>query len=772
MGNADTKLSFRKCVVELTTKTKPVDASDESFWQQFWTTPVSTVQDMFVLIPPAEVRALREESPSNLATLCCKAVQRLVHAADGNCVTQSDQQACLNAVRLLTRILPYLYEDSDWRGFFWSTTGGPSPASASASPNPAGEGDQVLAKSLLQAISDLMFCPDFTVSTPKKTAGAPEVADDIKALDSCEYIWVSGVGCVQSQQSTKQQEQIRTELLRLLLTCCSEPVYLTAGDPRAQENPWIRYFTSKQNRHVLPLFASMLNTVINYEPVGYLPYNHWLVADHKETLVEMALQALITCIDYSLPPDAPDAPAQNQQAEIENLFVHYLSRIHRDEDFDLIIRGLVRLLNNPLMQTYLPGSAKRIRFHQELLVLFWKLCDVNKKFLYHSLKTSQVLDIFVPVLYFLNDARADQTRVGLVHVCVFILLMLSGERNFGVRLNKPYTQKLAMDIPIFSGTHGDLLVVSLHKVISAGHSRLQPLYECMLTVLVNVSPYLKTLSMVSANKLVHLFESFSSPSFLYSSPTSHRLVFYLMEVFNNLVQYQFDGNANLVYTMIRKRQVFHNLANLASSQEAISRVLAGRRGTAPITNLSQPAISAVAVTEKPPSHSTASSSTGASSTGDKNAAPGSEQSTAPSNPPLLPGQNTEHTVEGAITPTDAPPGSLKATLANTPHLVSMTEKQTLDGAPGGMLPENVPHQDGTSVPQSPSAISVNQASTGLNASVSWQATPEWVQSWKKKLPLQTVMRLLQVLVPQVEKMCIEKFVSSHIMLVIIFLTEL
>ena len=31
-----------------------------------------------------------------------------------------------------------------------------------------------------------------------------------------------------------------------------------------------------------------------------------------------------------------------------------------------------------------------------------------------------------------------------------------------------------------------------------------------------------------------------------------------------------------------------------------------------------------------------------------------------------------------------------------------------------------------------------------------------VQSWKQKLPLQTIMRMLQVLVPQVEKICIDK----------------
>ena len=38
-----------------------------------------------------------------------------------------------------------------------------------------------------------------------------------------------------------------------------------------------------------------------------------------------------------------------------------------------------------------------------------------------------------------------------MHIGVFILLLLSGERNFGVRLNKPYSASVPMDIPVFTG---------------------------------------------------------------------------------------------------------------------------------------------------------------------------------------------------------------------------------------------------------------------------------------------------------------------------------
>lgn len=89
---------------------------------------------------------------------------------------------------------------------------------------------------------------------------------------------------------------------------------------------------------------------------------------------------------------------------------------------------------------------------------------------------------------------------------------------------------------LFIGTHADLLVTVFHKIITTGHQRLQPLFDCLLTILVNVSPYLKTLSMVASTKLLHLLEAFSTPWFLFSAPTNHHLVFFLLEIFNNIIQ--------------------------------------------------------------------------------------------------------------------------------------------------------------------------------------------------------------------------------------------
>ena len=48
----------------------------------------------------------------------------------------------------------------------------------------------------------------------------------------------------------------------------------------------------------------------------------------------------------------------------------------------------------------------------------------------------------VPMLYFMYEGRKDPSKIGLIHICTFILLLLSGERNFCVNLNAAFNKKL------------------------------------------------------------------------------------------------------------------------------------------------------------------------------------------------------------------------------------------------------------------------------------------------------------------------------------------
>lgn len=154
-------------------------------------------------------------------------------------------------------------------------------------------------------------------------------------------------------------------------------------------------------------------------------------------------------------------------------------------------------------------------------------------------------------------------------------------------------------------------------------------------------------------------------------------------------------------------------------------------------------------------------------------------------------------MDGAIAAKEAEPGTLKATLAETPSILKMTEKtvstmnkEFLSDEPknesvandgesynyfSDMKTSNSSGQlDKANESQSKSSISSETAPTSPNSpttsdhnakifknSNAWKPTTEWVSGWKSKLPLQTIMRLLQVLVPQVEKICIDKGLTDE-----------
>ena len=154
-------------------------------------------------------------------------------------------------------------------------------------------------------------------------------------------------------------------------------------------------------------------------------------------------------------------------------------------------------------------------------------------------------------------------KIGTVHLVAFTLLILSGDRNFGVRLNKSYDHSYpSLKLPAFEGNHADVLILCLHQVIVDGHRNLTQLYDCLLTIIANVAPYIKSISSVTSHKLLSMLRMFTAPKFLLMNPTNCELSLILMDALNNMVQYQFDGNTRLIYAILRNQKLFQAIYDL------------------------------------------------------------------------------------------------------------------------------------------------------------------------------------------------------------------
>lgn len=195
-----------------------------------------------------------------------------------------------------------------------------------------------------------------------------------------------------------------------------------------------------------------------------------------------------------------------------------------------------------------------------------------------------------------------------------------------------------------------------------------------------------------------------------------------------MIQYQFDGNFNLVYTIIRKRHIFFNLMNLPTDQEQLDQIH-GKQSNK--------------LKEKEPNMKS---------------------------------------MEGAIPAKEAEPGTLKTTLAETPSVLNMTEKtqpipqdpknstaKDEDNLNYNFLIDNGPVVSATTINEldlnrssgSETNYLVENGHSPIKNDQPWRPNSEWVANWKNKLPLQTILRLLQVLVPQVEKICIDKGLTDE-----------
>ena len=84
--------------------------------------------------------------------------------------------------------------------------------------------------------------------------------------------------------------------------------------------------------------------------MGYLPYNYLLFTDTREPLVEVVAQLLCVTLDNSSHISNDQITTVGE--DCPNLFINYLSRIHRDEvifDRDSIVMNQRKLSSRILV---------------------------------------------------------------------------------------------------------------------------------------------------------------------------------------------------------------------------------------------------------------------------------------------------------------------------------------------------------------------------------------------------------------------------------------
>ena len=270
---------------------------------QFWELP-ETAEDISTLFSQADIRRTRDHSFANLEALIRAVIGRLFHLRDHPSFPDIDlapERQLLNCVRILTRLLPFLYEVDhleQWEdNFFWRRRESRSPPegrtgkdevlfdSKDDQGDPAEDVDdrgRPLGEELVDSLIDLLFYAGFTV--PRSATAKTKIT---------YAIWQSGVGCHTSLPTSKEFEKNRCELLRLLITIVSKSMYMPARKfCGGLSIPWNHPLTSvdvlpvkgtraltylvtcPDKQVVLSVLCSLLNTVRLGPQVWWFPPHH------------------------------------------------------------------------------------------------------------------------------------------------------------------------------------------------------------------------------------------------------------------------------------------------------------------------------------------------------------------------------------------------------------------------------------------------------------------------------------------------------------------
>ncbi|CAH7669183.1 high-temperature-induced dauer-formation protein-domain-containing protein [Phakopsora pachyrhizi] len=274
-----------------------------------------------------------------------------------------------------------------------------------------------------------------------------------------------------------------------------------------------------------------------------------------------------------------------------NGFRLYLSKLHRPSDLAFFIDHVLSVLIKPMNVTSQLLSADSVASHaltnsflnygcglSETVLLLYLGLDCNPRLILLLISSKKVAQVMIALTFIcLEQKDLPNPKIGLVRLCAITLQLISSYELkelsliFNSKVELPVGIRAQYSVP---GTLADFLIVSFCSIIFNTHqnatqstgpephieTHLNTIYTPLVLTITNLSPFLKDLGRLSSTRLSQLFLFFSSPTFILREDGNVRLLYYILEAFNYLIQYQMPDNPHLIYSIIRIHQRFESLA--------------------------------------------------------------------------------------------------------------------------------------------------------------------------------------------------------------------
>ncbi|KAM3417251.1 hypothetical protein BST61_g5509 [Cercospora zeina] len=586
MGVSESKIAFKQSVFKLIGD--DVLPPDNDIFAKCWTIP-ERVDDVFDLWVGGDVRVLTYTSPSepgarkaspgeqcspmtNLETLLYNAISQLGRLQRDK--FQSDDlvaRQILNCMRILTRVMPFIFEADhlrDWYDkFFWQPRrphflnwdekndtptrlfDGLDPSTLYEKGDEDREIGPPLGETLIDLVLDYLFWRGLTLPSQQEDSGRRDRGYELK-------VWKTGIGCSTSSKCTTEHERNQYEVMRLLLALTSSTLYLRPDQVALDNNKALTYLTTKLEKRVVnAINCSCLNTVLRFNPNLWTIPSGWQGArDTKKLVVLNCIQFLLVTMVY-IPPEG------------KNLFRSSMGALFRPDDFQFIHHGVNLVISQPMTASNFSIGRSNAGHHAtEMISFLWELIQCNKRFRRYLCETKVGMDYLVIFLFYARDSVGDETKQGLMRMVIFVIQSLSAEAAFCAKLNTPFLHVSSlppvMRIENFHGSYADFLICSMHLLITSSKGRLEPVYPALFNIIKNVAPYAKHLQRATSSKLVNLFEMLSAPSFCLKNDTNHVVLTSLLDACNAILDNHYRENQQFTRVLIASKKQFRALQQI------------------------------------------------------------------------------------------------------------------------------------------------------------------------------------------------------------------
>ncbi|KAI3632098.1 hypothetical protein MIR68_009934 [Amoeboaphelidium protococcarum] len=372
-----------------------------------------------------------------------------------------------------------------------------------------------------------------------------------------QLVWSRGIGNYEEERSSSSSaivesvdiDQFKELILTMALVVSSSEVYGIADDDTSilhqiLYEPVYGGDVNEGKKKILAMLCSLLNLAVNSGGSN----------NNRKKLQALSLQLLNVWFNYKrhYQIDLQSGTIRNQNydrqtgSEIKldeiknaNLIRLFYGRLHRADDFQIILDGIVRLCMDV-------NVNKDDDVLQQTVMFIFNLLIYNEKFTTYFCCNPQSAEVIQRLLWILVKYGSEQRYSGMTRNVLYVLHYFSDQSALQTLLSvDTFTIMKDLQQMTTDYTLSDTVLVSL--ITFCLQCKNPNFTSISLCIMRNIGPMAEVANLITCQKLVNLIMQFSKPSYLSANLTS---IVYVIDLVQFVLQQSDPMNSVLLYELL------------------------------------------------------------------------------------------------------------------------------------------------------------------------------------------------------------------------------